>query len=75
MNTKPHWGALCKESKVALYLSVMMIPLQLLVLGTVVLGFLGKVKGWVKGGNARRGSETTVVGEGERKGSPTFSQG
>lgn len=55
----------------ALYLSVMMIPLQLLVLGTVVLGFLGKVKGWVSGG--RRGSETTVVGEGERKGSPSFS--
>lgn len=66
MNVKPHWGALCKESKVALYLSVAMVPLQVLVLGTVVVGFLGKVRGWV----ARRGS---VNGGEDRKGSPALS--
>jgi hypothetical protein len=63
MDVKPHWGTLCKESKVALYLSVMMIPLQLLVLGTVVVGFLGRVKGWVVGRKV----------EGDRKGSPALS--
>ncbi|KAF8861866.1 hypothetical protein BDZ45DRAFT_739739 [Acephala macrosclerotiorum] len=62
MDVKPHWGTLCKESKVALYLSIMMIPLQLLVLGTVVVGFLGRVKGWVVGRKA----------EDMRKGSPAL---
>lgn len=68
MGVKPHWGTLCKESKVALYLSVVMIPLQVLILGTVVVGVLGKVKGWVVG---KKGN-----GEGagdERKGSPALS--
>jgi len=66
MNVKPHWGALCKESKVALYLSVAMVPLQVLVLGIVVVGCWGKVRGWV----ARRGS---VNGGEDRKGSPALS--
>ncbi|KUJ12793.1 uncharacterized protein LY89DRAFT_193282 [Mollisia scopiformis] len=68
MDVKPHWGTLCKESKVALYLSVMMIPLQVLVLGTVVVGFLGRVRGWVAGkGKGNGGMEE------ERKGSPALS--
>lgn len=33
MAQAPHWGALCKESKAALYLTVMIIPLEVLVLG------------------------------------------
>jgi hypothetical protein len=33
MTQSPHWGALCKESKTALYLTVMIIPLEVLVLG------------------------------------------
>ena len=33
MTQAPHWGALCKESKAALYLTVMVIPLEVLVLG------------------------------------------
>lgn len=35
MNVEPHWNMLCRESKVALYLTVMMIPIQVVVLGTV----------------------------------------
>lgn len=69
MNVKPHWGTLCKESKVALYLSVCMIPLQVLVLGTVVIGFLGKVKGWVGGREVEREGS---FGSEERK-SPALS--
>jgi len=38
MDTKPHWSTLCKESKTGLYLSVMIIPLEILILGTAVFG-------------------------------------
>jgi len=38
MNVKPHWGTLCKESKAALYLMVMIVPLEVLVLGTAAWG-------------------------------------
>lgn len=38
MNVQPYWGQLCKESKTALYLMVMMIPLEIIVLGTVSVG-------------------------------------
>jgi len=34
MSIKPHWNTLCKESKVGLYLMVMIVPLELLVLVT-----------------------------------------
>jgi len=58
MNTKPHWGTLCKESKAALYLMVMIIPLEVLVLGTSAFGaFAGKKQMIVR----------------ERKGSPAMS--
>jgi hypothetical protein len=33
MNSSPHWSALCKESKAALYLTVAIIPLEILILG------------------------------------------
>lgn len=33
MGSSPHWGALCKESKAALYLTVAIIPLEILILG------------------------------------------
>ena len=58
MNVKPYWGQLCKESKVALYLMVMMIPLELLVLGAAAVGVFAEKK-------------SLVVRE--RKGSPAMS--
>ncbi|PMD24305.1 hypothetical protein NA56DRAFT_567601 [Hyaloscypha hepaticicola] len=36
MDVKPHWDVLCRETSAAIYLMVMMIPLELLVLGSVV---------------------------------------
>jgi hypothetical protein len=38
MNMKPHFRTLCKESKAALYLMVMMIPLQVIVMSTLAIG-------------------------------------
>jgi len=58
MNVKPHWGALCKESKTALYLSVLMIPLEVLILTAAIFG-------------ARTEKKSFVVRE--RKGSPAMS--
>lgn len=43
MNIQPHWSTLCKESKAALYLTVMMIPLEVIALGAVAVeSFLQK---------------------------------
>jgi hypothetical protein len=36
MDVKPHWDVLCRETSAAIYLMVMMIPLEVLVLGSVV---------------------------------------
>ncbi|KAF4631799.1 hypothetical protein G7Y89_g6334 [Cudoniella acicularis] len=58
MDVKPYWGTLCKESKVALYLTVMMIPLQIIILGTLAWGALA-------------GKKQPVIHE--RKGSPAMS--
>jgi len=58
MTVQPHWDMLCNESKVALYLTVMIIPLQVLVLGTVAWGVFAEKK--------------TQVGT-QRKGSPAMS--
>jgi len=60
MTSKPHWGSLCLESKAALYLTVMIIPLEVFVLGTVTWAFVAEKK-----------QQPTVVHE--RKGSPTMS--
>jgi len=58
INVKPHWGTLCKESKVALYLSVILIPAEVLVLASAAYGaFLEKKQPVVR----------------ERKGSPAMS--
>jgi len=58
MDVKPHWGTLCKESKVALYLSVMLIPAEVLVLAAAAYGaFMEKKQLVVR----------------ERKGSPAMS--
>jgi hypothetical protein len=54
MNVQPHWDILCNESKVALYLTVMMIPLQVLVLGTVAFGVFAEKK--TQAGTQRKGS-------------------
>ena len=58
MDVQPHWSTLCKESKVALYLAVMLIPVQVLVLGTVAWGAMAEKR------------QLVVV---ERKGSPAMS--
>ncbi|KAG9242348.1 hypothetical protein BJ878DRAFT_583891 [Calycina marina] len=58
MNVKPHWSTLCKESKTALYLSVMIIPLEVLILASAIGGACEEKKAT----NAR-----------ERKGSPAMS--
>jgi len=58
MTVQPHWDILCNESKVALYLTVMLIPLQVIVLGTVAFGVFAEKK--------------TQVGT-QRKGSPAMS--
>jgi len=44
MDTKPHWGTLCKESKASLYLTVMLIPLEILVLGAAFFTIVAKRK-------------------------------
>jgi hypothetical protein len=38
MTVKPHWDVLCRETTAAIYLMVMMIPLEVLVLGSVAYG-------------------------------------
>jgi len=58
MDVKPHWGTLCSESKVALYLMIVVIPVQLLVLGTAAFSTLSQ-------------KEQPFVHE--RKGSPALS--
>jgi len=58
MDTQPHFGTLCSESKVALYLTVMLIPVEVLVLGTAAWTvFAEKKQAFVH----------------ERKGSPAMS--
>jgi hypothetical protein len=58
MNVQPHWGQLCKESKAALYLMVMIIPVEVIVLSTAAFGSFAEKKHLV------------VT---ERKGSPAMS--
>lgn len=58
MTTKPHFSTLCKESKAALYLMVMTVPLEVLVLATASWGAYSEKK-------------QPVVRE--RKGSPAMS--
>jgi hypothetical protein len=58
MTTAPHWGRLCKESKVALYLTVMIVPLEVLVLGATAWAVFVEKKLFVVR---------------ERKGSPALS--
>ena len=38
MSSPPHWDTLCSESKGALYLSIVMIPVELLSLAGIALG-------------------------------------
>jgi len=58
MSTEPSFKMLCRESEAALYLTVMIIPLEVLVLGTVAVNFLAAKK------------QPVVL---DRKGSPTMS--
>jgi len=58
MSSAPHWGALCKESKAALYLTIVIIPLEVLILGLSL---------WVSSAERKQ----LVIRE--RKGSPALS--
>jgi hypothetical protein len=58
MNVQPHWEQLCKESKTALYLMVMCIPVEVIVLSTAAWGAFAERKHLI------------VT---ERKGSPAMS--
>lgn len=58
MNVEPHWGQLCKESKTALYLMVMCIPVEFLALSAAAWGAF---------------SEKKLLVIEERKGSPAMS--
>lgn len=60
MDIQPKWNSLCRESKAALYLTVMMIPLQVIVLSMVVV-------------ESSLHKKTTRVVEHERKDSPALS--
>jgi len=59
MSVKPHWGTLCKESKVALYLMVMIIPLEILVLSSTVFETLTEKKIFVA--RDRKGSGSPAM--------------
>jgi len=58
MNSQPHFGTLCSESKVSLYLSILMIPLETIILAVAAWGVVAEKK--------------TVVMM-DRKGSPALS--
>lgn len=58
MNVQPYWGQLCKESKAALYLMIMLIPVEVIVLSTAAFSSFAEKKHMV------------VT---ERKGSPAMS--
>jgi len=58
MDVKPHWNVLCRETTAALYLMVMMIPLEVLVLASVAYSTFAVKK---------------QTFERERKGSPAMS--
>lgn len=38
MDRAPHWGSLCAESRAALYLTVVMVPLEVIALGMLAAG-------------------------------------
>lgn len=60
MNSRPHFGTLCRQSRAAVDLSTVLVPLQVVVLG---------IAGWQAGvGRAVRG----IIGN---KGSPLLSRG
>ncbi|OWO98731.1 hypothetical protein B2J93_8483 [Marssonina coronariae] len=56
MDVPPHWSTLCAESKIALYLTVMLVPLQLFVLGTRAWGRLAAQKQKPGGQPEQKGS-------------------
>ena len=58
MNVQPYWGQLCKESKTALYLTVMCIPVEVMVLAMAAWGPFAEKRDLVAT---------------ERKGSPAMS--
>jgi len=62
MDSNPHWGKLCRESKVGIYLSVLVLPLSVCVVGITMCGVV-----------VNRMRAVTVGGEQERKASPAMS--
>lgn len=60
MDNPPHYSTLCKQSKAALYLSIALIPIEVIVLGLAAWGFMAEKKAVViherKGSPARGNS-------------------
>jgi len=44
MDSEPHFGKLCHETKVALYMTVIMIPLQVIVIGLGIVATISRKK-------------------------------
>jgi len=63
MPVEPHFGTLCKESKTGLYMSIIMIPLQVVVLGLAAAGIVA----------AKKVLNMDVEELGQRKASPALS--
>lgn len=62
MDSRPHFGALCRQSRAGVHLSTVLVPLQVLVVG--IAGWQAGVARGVRGG----------LGVGSRKGSPQPSR-
>jgi len=63
MPVEPHFDALCKESETSLYMSIIMIPLQLIVLSLAAAGIIA----------AKKVLDMDVEELGQRKASPALS--
>lgn len=63
MSSEPHFGTICRESKTGLYLSIILIPLQVIVVGLAAATVISEKKA--------RGHVTEI--RREKGGSPAFS--
>lgn len=62
MMTKPHFGTLCKQSEVGLALSVLLVPLEAIILGVAVYQTI-----------LQRQLQTATRGSERKTGSPALS--
>ncbi|KAM0562617.1 hypothetical protein ACHAPJ_002307 [Fusarium lateritium] len=62
MNVQPHFGTLCKQSRAGVGLSVMLVPVEAIILGLAAYQFV-----------LERRFDMTVHGSGRKAGSPSLS--